>query len=407
MFKVITVPENALAACTVYGESPSDVMVVMTSVRFSTTQDVVLSFSLDVPTETPDPNVFQVTVKTASNSTADSNTQIPGMKIPPKRLQSKIRWMVQDFESLSWLQAWADAALDSGAVAQGLSQTLAVSNTSVSVYSAVAIASDNAHSRRLASAPDGHLEVDFSIALRLDPLEPDSYEQLYPKFMENDFPTHMTSNMLAAVTDLGLFPISLQDCVVAELSLVLPPNATEPSLYWASSIAETVTEVTLGLVFNNYTEDIQAILLVLPPTFNHKLRTLADFRVLRQGGLDDLPVAQEEGSWIDTRSSDMIRIHIAESARINAGGYAFQLPVFIPYEVPPENIWFLCLCTSRACNSPTHSSVVTAFALPGFNIGERHPHTIVVSATMKRSCFTDGIVVLGIVWLYLVTSAGG
>merc|ERR1719204_1777890 len=150
----------------------------MTSVRFST-RDVIFSFGLDVPLETPAANVFQVAVLSYSNNTADSNTQVAGLPIPADRLHSTADMVAEGFESMEWLNAWAQAAHASGAFGFGFAQAFGVANTSISVGSVEVQPLDPGEGRRLASEVlRARLTVAYSIGLRLDAADPNHPDRL-------------------------------------------------------------------------------------------------------------------------------------------------------------------------------------------------------------------------------------
>jgi len=333
----------------------------------------------------------------------DSNTLIAGLLIPAARVHSSVRWPLTGFESLAWLQAWTVAANGAGAFAMGIANALDINNNTVLIHRAEAALDASAGSaRRLVDALRGVIELDYSVGTVMEANNPNNADMLQSRFQDAGFATRLTDEVTSALDSAGLYALSFDTGVVTPAREVPAPNVTEPGLFWPSSEAETTAKITFSFRLLSATSEIQAVLLVLPEGFHHELHTMGDL-VVTGSGSKSFPLATEEGSYVDTRQPGMLRIAVSLQRSIAAGSYEFTLPVYIPYIIPNMNIWYLCLCETRLCNSPTHPSVITAFSLPGFEHGEKHPNHVVASLAPPRRCIGAHVVV--IIGAYLVALA--
>ena len=81
--------------------------------------------------------------------------------------------------------------------------------------------------------------------------------------------------------------------------------------------------------------------------------------------------------WLDDSVADRLRIRLlagpehSPSGIEQLGEYQFLFRVTMPPVIPPYNVWSLSLCEgSGGCMSAEDSSVMVAFPIPGFSLGQ-------------------------------------
>jgi len=170
-------------------------------------------------------------------------------------------------------------------------------------------------------------------------------------------------------------------------------SSQKPTLAWSGAPKTGQrTKVHIGLTFKTLTRNVAAILITLPTNFNHDIQASTDVVNLNK----KFPVASSS-SWADSSNPSRLRILIDDSNKdvpIPAGTYKWQFPVLIPPNIPPENVWYLSLCSERACYKMDRDEavIIVSFPVAGFNEGDLSPTSIRPSSAFGLSGKTSLIV---------------
>jgi len=102
----------------------------------------------------------------------------------------------------------------------------------------------------------------------------------------------------------------------------------------------------------------------------------------------NFPVAASS-TWADTSNPRRLKILVDDSDQnviIPAGMYKFQFPILFPPVIPPENIWYLALCSDRSCYDieTDKQIIITTFPIPGFSEGQESPFSLRPSGAAGR-----------------------
>ncbi len=82
---------------------------------------------------------------------------------------------------------------------------------------------------------------------------------------------------------------------------------------------------------------------------------------------------------INFNSENYLKIELNQKEKILKGKYSILFPVDIPTQLPPDNVWYLSLCAGTGeCSRRVDDGVIATLPVPGFNIGQIHPSTVVV-----------------------------
>merc|ERR1712032_696564 len=121
-------------------------------------------------------------------------------------------------------------------------------------------------------------------------------------------------------------------------------------------------------------QQVAEILLSLPVGFTHLVEKVNDFTMVNE----DMPL--QDGDWLDYMQKDRLRITLnlnqTSWTTLKAGDYRFRFPVLVPNPLPVFNVWHLALCMPNfpaGCHRITDPSVLLAFAMPGFRLGQAPP----------------------------------
>jgi len=286
-------------------------------------------------------------------------------------------------ESRDWLQLWGEAALQSGALSSSLAKTLQVVESSISI-DAVEAKLGVPSSRRLQAGLSGYLQVDYSV------FETDnrSLDELEAAVSESSFATELVQNFGDAAAAAGLSNVTLEPAayVLKEGAAAQPPNCSTPKLRWSTSEADAVGQVHVSVIFQSPTTLLRAVLVKMPDGYEHQIRTATGMEVAQRGAEKPFPVLgnDEDGSFIETWNQQTFRVLLKADATVAAGGYAFEVPFKMPATNPIENMWEISLCTGIYCDGPRHESVVTSFAVLGFQIGDT-PNLVPAESTFDAS----------------------
>ena len=82
--------------------------------------------------------------------------------------------------------------------------------------------------------------------------------------------------------------------------------------------------------------------------------------------------------------------------------YSFEFPVLQPVEEDPENIWYLSLCSNRACydiETQGLSIIPMTFPMPGFKEGEVSPDAGRTASGATRGTVSAWIIGFIVLWL--------
>ncbi|KAF4662280.1 protein arginine methyltransferase 10 [Perkinsus chesapeaki] len=116
---------------------------------------------------------------------------------------------------------------------------------------------------------------------------------------------------------------------------------------------------------------VTSVLITLPPGFIHAVEHTSD--VLN---LQNFPVDTTLDKWVDFTKMDRLLIHVLPTENILKMEYWFRFPVYVPSQMPSDNIWFVSFCgRSGGCSSIRDSGVLATLPIGGFDIGDVHPNT--------------------------------
>mmetsp|Transcript_35446 Transcript_35446/g.63994 ORF Transcript_35446/g.63994 Transcript_35446/m.63994 type:complete len:1752 (+) Transcript_35446:72-5327(+) len=272
-FQAVIPPAPAEATC-MAGASPSEAIVALDNARLQSIGELFFTFGLDTPAATPSPNLFEVTLLDAGNITLDSNVDVPGLIIPPPRVRSQVAIGVAGFESLAWLEAWAAAARQTGAIASSIAGALNISDISrVSVDGVVARLGQTRVplgrrlqrwlQRWLQSLPlQGELAVSFSVTPEVvsansSNVNSRDVNSIASSISSQSFAVDLVASLARAVSSSGLASIQVQQVLMlATPTLTLAPNITTPTLRWASSTPNASTRALLLLLVLLFSETL-------------------------------------------------------------------------------------------------------------------------------------------------------
>jgi len=378
------VPQAPAEAMCEGGETENEAIMALDNAKLAGLGDLIFILGMDTPPLNPSNNVFVISLLDAGNLTVDSNVNVPAMQIPQPRLQSQVALAVSGIESREWLQLWGEAALQSGALLSSLAKTLKVVESSISIDALEAKLGVPSTSRRLQAGLSGYLQVDYSV------FESDnrSLDELEAAVSESSFATELVQNFGDATAAAGLTDVTLETAayVLKEGATAQPPNCSTPTLRWSTSEADAAGQVQLNLIFQSPTTLLRAVLVKMPDGYKHRIRTATGMEVTQRGAEQPFPVLgnDEDGSFIETWNQQTFRVLLKAGANVSAGGYAFEVPFKMPMTNPIENMWEISLCTGIYCDGPRHESVVTSFAVLGFQIGDT-PNLVAAETTFDAS----------------------
>ncbi|CAE7651299.1 unnamed protein product, partial [Symbiodinium necroappetens] len=146
-------------------------------------------------------------------------------------------------------------------------------------------------------------------------------------------------------------------------------SISQPVLAWSAASFQEISTVTISFTVQLATIALRAMLISLPPGFQHRVRSVEEFKVSNQR----LPLLKGSTDWLDVSVLDRILISLEpEDPAVDVGTYMFSFPVEMPVaaELPSVNLWQLSFCNSRYCVHPKDEAVLVSFPLPGFLPGE-------------------------------------
>ncbi|CAE7897229.1 unnamed protein product [Symbiodinium microadriaticum] len=146
-------------------------------------------------------------------------------------------------------------------------------------------------------------------------------------------------------------------------------SISQPVLAWSTASFQEISTVTISFTVQLATIALRAMLISLPPGFQHRVRSVEEFKVSNQR----LPLLKGSTDWLDVSVLDRILISLEpEDPAVDVGTYMFSFPVEMPVaaELPSVNLWQLSFCNSRYCVHPKDEAVLVSFPLPGFLPGE-------------------------------------
>jgi len=176
-------------------------------------------------------------------------------------------------------------------------------------------------------------------------------------------------------------------------SLPLAPQAT---LAWSKAEPLQSAQITIGVTFTDDTDRVRAIYFIFPRkdgsqnsdsnAFIHDAQIPTD--VVNNN--DDFPI-NPTGAWVDRSNTGGLKVLVDDSdgaATIRAGTYHWTFPVIVPATIPENNVWYVSLCADKGCRIPTcgdeppchrppvDSTILTSYAIPGFNLREMSPDQV-------------------------------
>jgi len=387
LFQSISPTAPAEAICE-EGETTNEAIVALDNAILENVGTLMFTFGMDTPAINPSNNIFVMSLLDAGNISVDANVQVPAMKIPQQRIQSSIAYGITGIESLDWLQQWAVAARDSGALASSMAETLQVPTASVEIDGVEAKLGVPSSRRLQAGSLSGTLQVDFSI-YESEEADSPSLAEIETAMSQASFTTELVQNLGDAVSEAGLSSVTLasEAYKLSDGKVLQPPNCTTPTLRWSTSAAQTEGKVRVDLIFQSSTTLLKAVLVKMPEGYEHLMRSADDMSVIQRGAASPFPVLDngEDGSFLETWSPQTIRVLLKDDANVLAGGYAFEIPFKMPARNPKENFWEVSLCMDVHCDGPRHESVITSFSILGFAIGDT-PNLLTSETVYDASC---------------------
>lgn len=358
------------------GPLAREVTVALDNARLDDLGDLMFIFGLDTPAANPSfiPNTFFIGLLDSGNVTLDAHVAVPAMDIPQPRVSGTAVFLVEGFESLAWLEHWANAARESGALASCIATALQIAVARISIDT---VKAELGGLRRLQTQQSGRLQGQVSVifSARADNSDNSTSVQVLSTRMSSaDFATGLQAAFVAAVASEGLTPVEeVTEVVLNTPTTKLPPNVTTPELRWSDSTRGARGKVSVDLIFQGSTDSLRSVLIKLPEGYSHRLRTAADLTVVQRGASQPFPLApsDKDGSCLETWDSRNLRIILRAGATVASGGYGFEMPFQMPEQDPEVNIWEVSVCSGLYCETPRSPSVVTSFAVSGFSIGDK------------------------------------
>jgi hypothetical protein len=378
-----TPPLKSDAICEQQGEDGGEaIWLALVNVELQGGAPLIFALNVDVPNETPSPNLFEVILKNKQNLTIDANAVVPGMPIPSQRFMSSITWEAPAVESMAWLHAWATQSNELSVFGKGIARSVAAPVDGVSIMN---VAVTKSAGRRL-SYQTPTLQVDFFLVVRVGEDSNQSETKLRVRFEDQSLAQQMTNFIKVEVVTAGLTPVDLKNAVLSDPVLLQPLNASTPGLVWTKSGAQQVSRITLSWLLETNADTLQAVLILMPMGFHHKIDQLSDIAV-------NFPVSSIDGPWAETWAGYLLRVYvnIEPGKHLQKGRYSVSFNAVVPSKMPALNVWRVSLCTSRTCDGPDHPGTALTFAIPGFTIGQKMR---AISASLRPSTGTIPVIVL-------------
>jgi len=115
-------------------------------------------------------------------------------------------------------------------------------------------------------------------------------------------------------------------------------------------------------VNSNGTNPIRSFLINFPPLFENAIQIPTDF-------VNNNTALSLAG--IDYNNTDYLLVFNDRTQKIEAGQYGFLFPVRVPYQLPPDNVWYLSICRDGGeCTSLDSQGIITSMPIAGFAIGD-------------------------------------
>ncbi|CAE7395231.1 unnamed protein product [Symbiodinium natans] len=146
-------------------------------------------------------------------------------------------------------------------------------------------------------------------------------------------------------------------------------SISQPVLAWSTAGFREISTVTISFAVQLATAMLRALLISLPPGYQHRVRSVEEFKVSNQR----LPLLKGSTDWLDMSVLDRILISLEpKDPAVDIGSYMFTFPVELPTaaQLPAVNLWQLSFCKSRYCVHPKDEAVLVSFPIAGFLPGE-------------------------------------
>jgi hypothetical protein len=177
-----------------------------------------------------------------------------------------------------------------------------------------------------------------------------------------------------------------------------------PTLNWQGApVQGKRTYVHVGLTFARVTPFVKSILFTLPKGLVHDVQSPTDVKNLNKA----FPVASSS-SWAETSNPTYLKVLVDDTVadrEIPAGQYKFEFPILLPADIPPENLWYISLCSSRVCYDIEEDKemIIATFVRAGFEAGEVSPFSMRPSAAVpghdnRNLLVSASLVSLALTW---------
>jgi hypothetical protein len=151
-----------------------------------------------------------------------------------------------------------------------------------------------------------------------------------------------------------------------------------PKMSWEGSAPDSVSIITMSMELTSIIRgnQVAALLFTFPVGYQQAASRPSDI----VNGNANFPLAiGETGGWARFNAyKDKLKIHTnATYVSIIPGVYSWTFPVRMPYSsLPPVNVWYLSICSSRSCEAPYDAHTLVSFPVQGFLFGELSVQTL-------------------------------
>eukprot|EP00397_Hematodinium_sp_SG-2012_P000134 GEMP01000134.1.p1 GENE.GEMP01000134.1~~GEMP01000134.1.p1 ORF type:complete len:2985 (+),score=568.53 GEMP01000134.1:27-8981(+) len=182
------------------------------------------------------------------------------------------------------------------------------------------------------------------------------------------------------------------------------------TLAWNQAVPGLPSTITVGITFDDDTRGVAAILIELPDTLEHHVKSMVDAKNLNKlfPVSPDIPTQAEMGSWLDFSRPGALKIYVARGdsvPAIPAGTYTWEIKVKIPCcdqsAFPQLNFWLLSACADDSCWNRNSESVLATFPQAGFKADVTGTEASLMAGASRARADIAGILAL----LFLVFSA--
>jgi hypothetical protein len=191
------------------------------------------------------------------------------------------------------------------------------------------------------------------------------------------------------------------------------PVALSPELSWSAAAQSQVSDITMTMSFTKAYTGVKAMTLQWPTTpgnggqtFYHAINRADQVQNINAA----FPVSQDatRSSWSEWyKDKSFVKIFVSSTVPIPPGHYGWSFPVQVPYDkMPANNVWYLTLCSSEACEYANGPGSIVSFPMQGFVMNEISEARLKVLASgAKRCAWCQGIALDGLILSFTIVVA--